>query len=143
MEPVSTRRVAEAFPPLVNVTEAVGFREQSTPPEAEQDRETAPAKPFVEVRLMTSVWNPAPVPDAGTLRTVDAGAIVKSLNGLAIVTVVAEGWKLELPEGMYWTEMRLVPWNRPALSKLRVAVEVVEVLPTRLAEARMYSEATR
>jgi len=136
------RRVAEALPPLVSVAEAEP-NEQSTPPEAEQESETAPAKPFVEVRLMTSVWNPAPVPVAGTLRMVDSGTIAKSLKGLAIVTVVAEGLKLELPLGMYWTEIRLVPWNRLALSKLRVAVEVVLDWLTRLAEPTMYSDATR
>jgi len=136
------RRVAEALPPLVSVAEAEP-NEQSTPPEAEQDRETAPAKPFVEVRLMTSVWNPAPVPVAGTLRMVDSGTIVKSLSGFAIVTVVAELLNAELLVGMYWTEMRLVPWYRVALLKVTVAVELVLDVLIRLAEPTTYSEATR
>jgi hypothetical protein len=136
------RRVAEALPPLVSVAEAEP-NEHSTPPEAEQERETAPAKPFVEVRLMTSVWIPAPVPVAGTLRMVDTGTIAKSLSGFAIITVAAELLNAELLVGMYWTVMRLVPWYRVALLKVTVAVELVLDVLVRLAEPTTYSEATR
>ncbi len=140
--PVSTKSVVEALPPLVNVTEEVGFKEQSTPPEAEQDRETAPAKPFVEVRLMTSVWNPAPVPVAGTLRMVDSGTIAKSLKGFAIVTTVADDPKLELL-GMYCTVIWFVPWKRLALSKLKVSEALLPEPVGKLPDAMTYSEATR
>ena len=84
-----TVKLGAALPPAARFGEALS-KEQPTPPVLEQVRLTAPLKPFVELRLITSI---ALADDASGMMVV-SGTMVKSESGLEMAaplfSVVAE-----------------------------------------------------